>query len=199
MDFLFDIGNVIIHVDFIPALKRLIPPGAKDIDQRLHNLLERKDAFEAGRITPDEYFPWAARQLGFSGSMEDFLTAWLDIFTPNIPMEKTIKSLHDAGHRLILFSNINNPHKQHLLEKHPVFNYFTGGVFSYQTGHIKPEPAIYQIAIKQYHLIPENTGYIDDLPANIQGGKNAGFLCHEYRADQHNAFLRWLQDLLSSC
>lgn len=196
MDFLFDIGNVIIGVDFIPALKRLIPPNTENIETRLHTLLERKDEFEAGRITPEVYFPWAAKVLGFTGSHEEFIEAWVDIFTPNLPMWECIDQLHAAGHRLILFSNINNPHKEYVMENYPIFQNFTGGVFSYQTGHIKPEPAIYQLAVKQYLLDPEATAYIDDLPANIEGGRNAGFICHEYRADKHDQFLQWLSTLV---
>lgn len=192
MNFLFDIGNVIVGVDFIPALKRIIPPDTDNFEQRLHTLLERKDELEAGRVSAEEYFPWAADTLGFKGSSEEFMEAWLDIFTPNTPMWDVIENLHTDGHCLILFSNINNPHKQFLLENYPVFNYFTGGIFSYQTGHIKPEPDIYQIAIKQYQLDPANTAYIDDLPANIQSGINAGFTCHQYNASKHDQFLQWL-------
>ena len=199
MDFLFDIGNVIVDVDFIPALTRLIPNGTScdETEKRLHTLLERKDEFEAGRVSGEEYFPWAAKTLGFQGSSKEFKEAWVDIFAPNTPMWQDIESLHNAGHRLILFSNINNPHRDFLFKNYPVFECFTGGVFSYQTGHIKPEAEIYQIAIKQYQLIPEKTAYVDDLPANIQGGKEAGFICHTYRADQHAKFQQWIKNLHS--
>lgn len=196
MNFLFDIGNVIVGVDFIPALKRLVPSGTRDVDARLGQVLERKDDFEAGIIGPELYFPWAADLLGFTGTEEEFLTAWVDIFSPNLPMWESIEHLHCAGHRLILFSNINNPHKDYLIGKYPVFQFFTGGVFSYQTGHIKPEPAIYELACKQYQLTPATTAYIDDLPANIKGGNDAGFLCHQYRADRHHDFLEWIESIL---
>lgn len=196
MDFLFDIGNVIVGVDFIPALTRLVPGDARDVDERLRKLLERKDEFEAGRVSPDEYFPWAARTLGFAGSMNDFMEAWIDIFSPNEPMWSCIRQLRGQGHRLILFSNINDPHKRHLLENYPVFQHFTGGVFSYQTGHIKPEPEIYDIAVRQYRLTPGNTAYVDDLPANVGAGRRAGFLCHQYNMQEHGKFMEWLGNLL---
>lgn len=192
MDFLFDIGNVIVGVDFIPALKRLVPPEIKNVDARLNQILERKDEFEAGRISSDVYFPWASEILGFTGSHEEFIEAWLDIFTPNPPMWECIETLHEAGHRLILFSNINDPHKEFLMKHYLVFQCFTGGVFSYQTGHIKPEAEIYQLAIKQYGLTANATGYIDDLPANISGGQKAGFICHQYSASRHDDFLNWI-------
>ncbi|MDG0995197.1 MAG: HAD-IA family hydrolase [Akkermansiaceae bacterium] len=196
MDFLFDIGNVIVNVDFIPSLKRLIPNECGDPDQRLELILERKDEFEAGRIMPDEYFPWAAKVLGHSGPLKNFMNAWIDIFSPNLPMWTCIGELQEQGHRLILFSNINDPHKQHLMEHYPVFENFSGGIFSHQTGHIKPESEIYDLAINQYQLNPPQTAYIDDLPANIQGGKRAGFVCHQYDVTNHSAFLKWLEQIL---
>ena len=141
MDFLFDIGNVIVHVDFISSLKKLMPDGIDEPDNRLHRLLERKDEFEAGRIPPADYFPWAAETLGFTGKLETFMEAWVDIFSPNEPMWNTIQELHRTKHRLILFSNINEPHIPFLQKQYPVFQCFAGGIFSYQTGHIKPELA----------------------------------------------------------
>ena len=196
MDVLFDIGSVIVGVDFIPSLKRLIPKEFTDAEKRLHKVLERKDEFEAGRITAEDYFPWAAESLGHSGSMDEFMHAWVDVFTPNNRMWKCIEELSSLDHRLILFSNINDPHKTHLLKNYPIFQHFTGGVFSYQTGHIKPEAEIYQLAINQYQLNPGQTLYIDDLQANIDAGKRAGFYCHQYSANRHKAFLNWLADFI---
>jgi HAD superfamily hydrolase (TIGR01509 family) len=69
-------------------------------------------------------------------------------------------------------------------------------VLSYQTGHIKPEAEIYQLAIDQYGLTPGRTGYIDDLPGNIEAGSAAGFICHQYCAKRHAAFRDWLTPLL---
>ena len=196
MTFLFDIGNVIVGVDFIPALIRLIPEGTENIADRLDTLIERKDEFEAGRIDPDVYFSWAAKTLGFTGDQTTFLQAWTDIFSLNLPMWKSIESLHEAGHQLILFSNIQKAHINYLQENYPIFQKFNGGILSYQTGHIKPEAEIYQLAIDQYNLTPEETGYIDDLPANIEGGKKAKLICHQYDSNHHEAFQTWINQLI---
>jgi len=195
MDFLFDIGRVIVHFDFINALKSLIPEGTENIDERIDTLLARKDELEAGRISADEYFPWAAQTLGFTGSQEAFLQTWRNIFTANEPMHQEITQLHEAGHRLILFSNIQAEHVNHLKANFPIFQKFHGGIFSYETGHVKPEPEIYQIAINQYGLTPEKTAYIDDLPGNIHAGQKVGFLCHQYDSNQHEAFRSWLKSI----
>ncbi|BDS08788.1 alpha-D-glucose 1-phosphate phosphatase YihX [Oceaniferula spumae] len=199
MDILFDIGNVIIGVDFLPSLRSLLPIGLSEADsnQRLDRMIERKDEFEAGRIDEDSYFSWCAETIGFTGSREEFLRAWVSIFDPNMPMWDTIHRLHEEGHRLILFSNINNPHKDFLMEKYPIFSKFEGGVFSFETGHIKPEPEIYQLAIDQWNLDPANTIYIDDLAANIAAGEKAGLRCHMYSMDSHDQFSTWLTQQIS--
>lgn len=195
MDFLFDIGNVIVHVDFISSLERLMPENIDQPEERLHTLLERKDEFEAGRISPEEYYPWAAQIIGFTGDHETFMNAWANVFSPNAPMFDVIEKLHKAGHRLYLFSNTNEAHIQFLRNQFPVFGCFADGIYSYQTGHVKPEREIYQLAIDAYDLNPEQTAYIDDLPANIEGGKKAGFQCHEYHAADHSDFIDWLKAL----
>ncbi len=196
MDFLFDIGRVIVNFDFISALKTLIPEDADNPDERIDTLLSRKDEFEAGRIDASDYFPWAAKTLGFTGNLESFIETWKNIFTPNEPMWKEITALHEAGHRLILFSNIQAEHVEHLKSNFPIFQKFDGAIFSYETGHVKPEPEIYQLAIDQYGLIPEKTIYIDDLPANIAAGEQAGFLCHLYDIKKHSNFTAWLKSNL---
>ena len=195
MNFLFDIGNVIVGIDFIPALESLIPSGTDNASERIQTLLERKDLFETGKIPLETYFPWAAKTLGFTGSQEEFFRAWNGIFTPNPPIWESIHQIHAAGHQLILFSNINEPHIHHLKQTYPIFEKFHGNIFSYQTGYIKPDPAIYQFAIKKYHLTPETTVYIDDLPANIATGKKMNFLSHLYDINDHESFVHWLHTL----
>lgn len=195
MNFLFDIGNVIVGVDFNTALESLIPSGTENTSERIQTLLERKDVFETGKIPPETYFPWAAETLGFTGSQEEFIRVWNDIFSPNPPMWESIHEIHAAGHQLILFSNINDSHIHYLKETYPIFEKFHGDIFSYQTGYIKPDPAIYQFAIEKYNLTPETTIYIDDLPANIATGKKMKFLSHPYDINDHDSFVHWLRAL----
>lgn len=198
MDFLFDIGNVIVHVDFISSLKRILPEGIDQPEARLNRLLERKDEFEAGRIPTGQYYPWAAKTLGHTGELETFMEAWVNVFSPNQPMLDVIEHLHDEGHRLLLFSNTNAAHIDFLRSQYPVLERFSGGILSYLVGHVKPEQAIYQLAIKNYGLNAEKTLYIDDLTENIEGGIQAGFISHQYSAEHHEHFLVWLNEQLQA-
>ena len=66
MDFLFDIGKVLLDFDFETSLSRYLPREKKDISHVFTELLERKDEFEAGRISLEDYVPWAIQKIDFS-------------------------------------------------------------------------------------------------------------------------------------
>ncbi len=197
-DFLFDIGKVLLDFDFETSLTRLLPQDHPAPRATLERLLAKKDEFEAGRITVGDYTNWAIRTLETTATTEQFHAAWQDIFTENLPMWAAARRLHATGHRLILFSNTNAIHCPHVFEAYPEFSIFHGAVLSFEVDSIKPHPEIYRHAIEKYSLIPENTLYIDDLPANIATGDQFGFRTHQYDLDNHPAFEQWLSKQLSS-
>ncbi len=192
MTFLIDIGRVLLDFRFEPSLATLLPAGTLNPDERLARLMARKDEFEAGKIDVPMYVDWALEVLGSPASREEFLQAWRRIFTPNEPMWRTVRQLAADGHRLILFSNTNAIHCPWIFEEFPELSLFSGAVLSHQTGHIKPEPEIYQHAIRTHALEPEETLYIDDLADNIAAGRSFGFRCWQYDLHHHAAFEDWL-------
>lgn len=192
MTFLFDIGKVLLDFHFEPSLAKLLPPGTPNPEDRLADLIEKKDDFEAGRISKEDYIPWAIGRLGSEVSEEEFCGAWQNIFKPVDAMWRVVESLAAGGHRLILFSNTNGIHCPWIFENYDIFRHFPEAILSYETGSIKPEGAIYDYAIEKHRLIPEETRYIDDLPANIAAGRSYGFRSWQYDLHDHPAFERWL-------
>lgn len=192
MNFLFDIGRVILDFDFESSLRRLLPQDCPDPRARLVRLLDRKDDFEAGRVPPEEYIPWALEVMGSTATHDEFRHAWRDIFTPNVPMWDCVHRLAEDDHRLILFSNINAIHCPWIFQEYDIFSRFHGGVLSFEVGEIKPHDGIYQHAIAKWSLDPAETLYIDDMPENTASGERFGFRCHTYDARRHDVFLSWL-------
>ena len=195
MTFLFDIGRVILDFEFDSRLLALFPAGCDDAPARIQTLMARKDDFEAGRISVDEFVDWALGVVGCGISREEFLHAWRWIFTPNPPMWESIQRLSDAGHRLLLFSNTSGIHCPWALEHYPVFSKFHGAILSFETGFVKPDPEIFHHAVRTHQLIPAQTAYIDDLPGNIATGLQFGFHCWLYDLANHAAYEDWLTTL----
>ena len=190
MDFLFDIGRVLLDFDFENSLRTVVPAGSDDADARLARLLGRKDELETGNINGPEFTRWAVDVLGCDAAA--FTTAWREIFTPIPPMWDAVRRLKAQGHRLILFSNTNDIHCPWAFERFPEFGLFDAAVLSFEVGAMKPSSEIYQHAAGRFGLTPQRTLYIDDLPENIATGNQLGFRCHRYDLRDHPAFERWL-------
>ena len=197
MTFLFDIGRVLLDFDFESSIPRLFPPDVADPGARMHRLIERKDEFEAGKIETDDYVRWAIETLGSTATPDEFCHAWRHIFTPNEPMWDRVRQLAADGHRLILFSNINGIHWPWITVEFPQLSHFHEAVVSFKTGYIKPQPGIYQHAIDTHGLVPAETLYIDDLPANCATGRDLGFRTWQYDINDHAAFESWLASELA--
>lgn len=198
MNFLFDIGRVLLDFDFESSLKTLLSPDVDQPRERLRRLLARKDEFESGRIEPDAYIDWALGVLESGATPDEFRHAWRNIFTPNEPMWDRVRQLEADGHKLILFSNINGIHVPWIYEAYPQFELFHGAVMSFEVGCIKPEPEIYRHAIHMHELDPDQTLYIDDLAQNVEGGRAAGFRSWQYDLNDHHAFEAWLAESLEA-
>jgi putative hydrolase of the HAD superfamily len=196
MTILFDIGNVLLRFDYKDALLALIPAHLSDPNERLKLLDEKRDDLESGRIGAEDFVTWSLQTLGSTAQAEDFVHAWRSIFTPIQETWDLAEKLKADGHRLILFSNINPIHCPWIYEAYPVFSLFDGAVMSFEIGCMKPLHEFYAKATELYQLDPRETIYIDDLPANIDAGKNIGFHCHLYDHRNHQALEDFLAELL---
>lgn len=194
---LFDIGNVLVHLNFERELGKLLPSGTTDRAERLQGLLEKRDELETGALATADFITWACARLGFDGPPSAFRDAWNAIFAPIDAMWDVARHLNSRQLKLLLFSNTNAMHAEWLLAHYDIFGVFDAHVFSHEVGAIKPDPAIYHHAIAQHQLVPAETLYIDDLPANIATGRALGFRCHEYAFARHDEFAAWLTSELA--
>ena len=187
--FLFDIGNVIVRFDFTRAL-RAVAALSEVTDEAA--VLQRIDAvkltYEDGQITRDAFLQEAFALLKYRGTREQFVAAWQDIFWPNEPMHALIRSLH-GRYPIHLLSNTNDMHVEGLFRDFDIFQCVTTGVYSHEVAASKPDPRIYTIACEKCGIDPATTFFIDDLAANIEAARKAGFQAHHYHHDRHEALL----------
>ncbi len=77
--------------------------------------------------------------------------------------------------KLYYLSNMPVPYARTLERLHSFLQDFDGGIFSGDVLLIKPEPGIYQLLQTRYDLVPAQTIFIDDLPANVQVAQAQGW------------------------
>ena len=194
--FLFDVGNVIISFDFTITTRKLAPLCDVTPEEAFRRVALLTDQLECGNLTTEAFLNEAITRIGFQGSPSELKAAFEDIFTLNVPMVKFIESIHHKQVPLHLLSNTNAIHAPFFEKTYPVFNCFSGRIFSHEVGCMKPDPEIYRIAIANLSLDPAETIYIDDRPANCAAGREAGLLSICYNKEEHESFLAQVQPLI---
>lgn len=88
--------------------------------------------------------------------------------------KRLIKELSEQGYRLFCLSNMSMEYYDYLKDR-DVFRYFDGQVISALEHVIKPEPEIYEVLMREYGVMPEESLFIDDLELNVKAARNLGF------------------------
>jgi putative hydrolase of the HAD superfamily len=83
--------------------------------------------------------------------------------------------------RLVLLSNTDSLHFEYIREAFPEIFIFDEYVLSYETGSLKPETEIYNNALKQAGISPEEAVFIDDLEENVKAADRLGMKGILYR------------------
>lgn len=87
-----------------------------------------------------------------------------------------IRAMKAAGYRVYILSNYAR--RTYALTRESGLDFLPltdGAVFSFETGHIKPEPEIYHVVMDKYHLTPSECVFLDDNAANLTYPKQIGW------------------------
>ncbi|MFC3393783.1 glucose-1-phosphatase [Brenneria rubrifaciens] len=178
MLYIFDLGNVVIDIDF----NRVLGVWSKLSSAPLATLKERfviGEAFEQherGEISDEEFAVRLCGEMGILLSFEQFSAGWQAIFVALRPEVIAImQQLRKNGHRAVILSNTNRLHCNHWPNLFPeVENAADRLYLSQNIGLRKPEAAIYQHVLTQEGVTPEQAIFFDDNPANVAAAQALG-------------------------
>jgi HAD superfamily hydrolase (TIGR01509 family) len=83
-------------------------------------------------------------------------------------------------HRIALVSNTSEPHWKSAEKFLPFSSVLDPVIVSYEVDSMKPEPLFYEALLDQSGIHPERILFIDDLPQNIEGARDAGMIGHQF-------------------
>lgn len=194
---IFDLGGVVIDLQRKNAIEALERLGVKSAGKLLGEY-GQKGAFgelESGRITSSELYDLLlpeCRQGTTCSDLRDAFEAFLD----KIPVERleTIRALRDAGYKVFVLSNTNPIMMHHWIEESfraeglTINDYFDGIVVSFQERTMKPDPHIFEILLKRYHLEASETIMFDDSEQNCESAKSVGMQAITIEPTGKNSF-----------
>ena len=178
-----DIGGVLIDFDAQAMMKGLAKQLCITEDRLQHILVTQQlvERFEMGTISLMELLVTIApNQIELKG-LPVIERELCQYFSLNEQVESLIQKLHTQT-PLYLLSNTNPIHYEYLVNRFPIFKYFTGKVLSYEHGVMKPDPKIYQIALGVAQLPAEQCLYIDDRKELIISAQRLGLQCHHFHS-----------------
>ena len=182
---LFDIGNVLLFFDHGVACRRaaeLCGRSPEEVKQLVFDSgLERE--FDEGRIPTEEFIDRVRGLLSLNASNAAITDIWCRIFWPNVPVVRLVECLAET-HRLVLVSNTNEMHMSFLRERFPVLRLFQGAALSYQVGHRKPAKEIYEAAMAQAGLPPQDCTHVDDVAEYCEAARALGMESIHYKPDE---------------
>ena len=177
-------GQVLIRFDIDCFLDRLSleEPDRTTIKRNVFSSLEWA-RLDRGSLTEEEAFRSMCSRLPqrLHETALTLVTMWDQPVIPVDGMEALLASLRKNGYRIFLLSNASC--RQHeYWPRIPGSQYFDDTLISADVALVKPQPEIYRLALRKFHILPEESLFIDDVPLNVEGAFYAagieGFVFH---------------------
>lgn len=172
----FDMGNVLVHFSHDQMCAQIGELCGKTDDEIQRLIIDSglQWNFERGLITPDELHRRVEELVGQPLSQAALAHAASNIFRLNTPIVPLLDELRQLGHRLVLLSNTSIWHFEFIRSTFDVLDRFDAFALSYEAGAIKPEPQIYEVALKALHCAPHEAFYTDDVLHYVEAGRSHG-------------------------
>ena len=179
---IFDLGAVIININTELTVKAMKNLGFSNFEES-YTLFKQTDLFdklEKGLIKPGYFRNELRKHIENDVSDKDFDETWGAMLL-NFPKARIdlIKKL-GKKYNIYLLSNTNAIHydqyTQDFINQYEFeFNsLFIKAYYSFQMGMRKPDVEIFEFALNNSNLLPEETLFIDDLVVNLESAKKVG-------------------------
>jgi glucose-1-phosphatase len=174
---LFDLGRVVIDIDFDRALACWAGHAGCEPAQLVGRIArdEIYQRHETGTIDDAEFFASLRASLGIDLSDAEFLEGWNAIFAGEMPGIGSLLTRAGARVPLYAFSNTNSAHVRHFSQAYAgVLGHFREIFLSSAIGLRKPDAAAYDHVVRAIGVPAERIVFFDDLAENIEGARARG-------------------------
>ena len=174
---IFDLGNVLIGWAAYRLYDRLLP-DRETVDRFLEQtrLMEWTAKQDAGRSFREGVADLSSQFPHYAELIQAYDTHWKESLTP--PYEETVQIVRDlkqAGWSLYLLSNFSAEKFELVKNQFDFFDHFDDMIISGEHKTVKPEPAIFKLALNRIGRVAEECVFIDDSLPNIETARAMGF------------------------
>ena len=180
---IFDVGNVLYQWDIRHLYARLINDQA-ELDHFVTHIVTPEWHFQhdAGRPLAEMVEELTTQYPHHAELIAQYVPRWLETIPGPVPgMIDMAERLALLGHPLFGITNFGVEFWDMFRPTAPVFDLFRDIVVSGAEKLVKPDPAIYRLAIARFGIDPARTLFIDDREDNIASAIACGLQGHVFR------------------
>ena len=175
---IFDIGRVLVRVD-VGRAKAGLTKGLSLSPEELWSAIEkdpRLGDWQEGRMSPRDWYLNLSSRLGIALDFEQFTAVWNSTLDPEPILPIPLFESLSKHYRLGLLSNTDPIHVAKLESTYEFFRFFPAAVRTYSctVGASKPNPIIYQAALKACKARAQEAVYIDDILTYVEVARRLG-------------------------
>lgn len=183
---IFDIGRVLVRVN-IEGVKAALADGLPLSPKELWSAIEKDPRWpdwQEGRMSARDWHLHLGKRFNLSLSFEQFTAVWNSALDPQPIHDNSLFAELSRDYRLGLLSNTDPIHVARLESTYEFFDYFpkTARTYSCSVGASKPQPLIYQHALRACKVRAEEAVYIDDISAYVEAGRRLGLTGVHYQS-----------------
>ncbi len=141
--------------------------------------------YESGRVGDAEFHAEICRRLGKEIPYAMFVEAWNSIFLPTPLLPDGLLSALATKAELWILSNTNRLHFNYIAGHYPFMRHFRGYVVSYETGFLKPDRRIFELALNKAGAAASETVFVDDAMPNVEAARAIGIDAFQFAGIEH--------------
>lgn len=173
----FDMGMVLVSFDWMEYLKKLKFEKAVEermIEKALGNTSVWNE-HDRGVMGDEEFIEFASREAPeIKYPLREYMRGVGNIIEEYDYSREWLHSLKERGYHIYILSNYGTTPYKYAREHFSFLREADGIVISSQVKMIKPEPGIYRYLLDTWHLVPEETVFLDDRRENIEAAESFG-------------------------
>ena len=186
---LFDLGGVLIDIDYYATERAFESLGVSDFKERYSQLAQNElfNRFECGEISPQHFVNLLLPYTQSGTTPNQVVAAW-NAMLGAFPTEKLKLIEHlEKTTPLFMLSNTNELHWIEVerawrkVSDEPLQHFFKKIYLSHEIGQRKPHPETFEWVCQQIGFEPAEVLFIDDTPQHIEGAIKAGLQVHYYQ------------------
>ena len=178
----FEVGKVLVQWNLRHLFAKLID-DRNELDWFLANVVTPEWHFQhdAGRPLAEMLSELKAEYPAYAALIDAYATRFNETIPGPVPGSfEIVEELAAHGVPLFAITNFGAEFWAAFRPTQPIFDHFTDIIVSGVEKLVKPDPAIYQLALSRFGLAEGEAIFIDDNLANVEAARANGFHSHHF-------------------